>query len=269
MDTLGLSASELILMASYLGAEEFFGIENPFFGMSEKETQAALEDAQSTLAEKRYAALDFEGNFSPSEVLKHLSGVCAFCERYVAVDILEKGAAQNPVRFYFRGSSAVRLSGDGAIKLESVSAGQIDDELMGLAEKYAPAAQAIVREPVTLPLSALAKAQAASDNAGKQRASLITGGCPEPFAAILTDGFQRQADYCTITLMDFAAKRVDSVLCLISEHGTLRLVPANVDGADCWTLSNIDTPVMRAAIAAMLHESLEQLGKGGESDASL
>ncbi|MDR2570297.1 MAG: hypothetical protein LBD23_08375 [Oscillospiraceae bacterium] len=47
-----LTPRELIFMAFYLDADEFYGIGDPFIGMSEKETQAEFSQAQSSIADK-------------------------------------------------------------------------------------------------------------------------------------------------------------------------------------------------------------------------
>ena len=264
MDSIELSASELIFMASYLGADEFYGIPNPFFGMSERETQAALADAQVSLAEKRYAELDFDGNFSPGGALEHLASVCSNCDCYVSVNIMEYGNAQTPVCFYFWEGSVAKLSGGDVLKLESFATGQVESELLALAEKYAPARCDPAQEPVSVPLSAVTKAQVESDEAEKQCVALVSSGCPRYFAGILAAGLQSQADYCSLVLTDFVDKRVDSIIWLRAGDGALRMVPVEAGGADCWALSQIDARSMQEAITAMMRQTLGNDANPGE-----
>lgn len=259
--------SELIFMASYLGADEFFGLQNPFFGMSEKETQSALADAQSSLAEKKYASLDFDGNFTPVESIELMSEVCSHCDSYITVDVMEKGIEQAPVRFYFLDNYTVRLSGTDMLRLELVSSDEIEAELLDLSDKYAPHTCDISQEPFLIPLSTLAKAQLVSDELEKQREYLTELKCPDIFTEILVSGFKRETNYCAVTLVDFTTKKVDSVICLQSGDKTLRMVSIKENDVNCWELSLMDSSVMKNALSIMIKDPLEQLKEGGDDDA--
>lgn len=91
MEEMTLSTKEFLLAAANLGAKNFFGISDPFYGMTVEEIQSECQNLQCSLEKKGYATVDFEGSFELTPEAASLISSCIKCRSYLLVQLGEAG----------------------------------------------------------------------------------------------------------------------------------------------------------------------------------
>ncbi len=83
MREIQLSPKELIYIASVLGAKEFFGVPDPFFGMARNEIISSIDIIQTNLVSRGHMDMDFNGEITVQEDVAEIVKKCAFCDTYI------------------------------------------------------------------------------------------------------------------------------------------------------------------------------------------
>ena len=132
MKSLSLSARELAYLAALLGVDEFYGLEDPFFGLDRSEISAAVRKAQEDLDARGLLEMNFVGGASVSQAAADVVSVCARCDSY-AVCLLRTNKRYEKRVLYRLGGRFVTLAPDGEnLRLtESSEPGEVLDWLKG------------------------------------------------------------------------------------------------------------------------------------------
>lgn len=244
MERMKLSAKELVLAASTLGAKTFYGLPDPFFGMDPLETAREVTELQLSLEKKGYARMGFDDSFALTAQARQLVAVCAGCERYLIASLLPPGQAETSIVFYQMGEETAELAIQGEMLfLAPIGREQIPNKLW---EELTPP-----NASETLPISegevshaALAKARQCTEY-GATLAALVDGGCPESLAIPLTEGLQNKAGFCTLALIDLKGHTLEQLLFISGERGCLRLSPVVTESEDRWDLHAVEQGQIR------------------------
>ena len=112
MKSLRLSARELAYLTGLLGADEFYGLEDPFFGLDRSEISAAVRKAQEDLDARGLLEMNFVGGASVSQAAADVVSVCARCDSY-AVCLLRTRKGDEKRVLYRLGGRFVTLARTG------------------------------------------------------------------------------------------------------------------------------------------------------------
>lgn len=230
MDSLKLSAKELLVLSSRLGAQTFYGIADPFRGMTKAEIWSEIPDLQLQAEKRGLLSMGFDEEISLTGLAATLIPTCAFCERYLTVDSIFSGALQPSRRLYVRKERAVALQQDGtqiALWEETPTkflAGLMDTVFADCADTVPATESAVV------PQAVLEQARAADDE--QARDILRSAGCSPELADLLALGLHQQCKYCALTAVDLTAHTLESLICIVASTGTVRLGMA--DGGENW-----------------------------------
>lgn len=108
MEMLELNPKELVYLASVLGATEFFGLKDPFYGMSRSEITTAISNVQMQLNERGIIEMDFTGRISVAGKVKNLVYDCAFCDAYALGEYQQEQATEQ-FTVYCKGNNMILL----------------------------------------------------------------------------------------------------------------------------------------------------------------
>jgi len=243
MEVLQLTARELLFAASELGAETFFGLPDPFFGMDENDIAQEIVELQLTLEKKGYASLGFDRTFKLLPKTTKLIEVCANCERYIVADFVAPDGEYKNLLFYFLGDKAVSVLPSGSeLMLKTIEPPDAITQIW--AQIFWPQGE---KTGVSFKLSfeSIKRAQQGADDILKKE------GCPQPLADILISGFKQTTHFYSISMTDLAAGRFENITCICTEHDGVVLIPLD-DIENNWEVRAMDS----TALCKLLEEVL-------------
>lgn len=100
MEKINIPAIELIVLASYFDKSYFYGISDPFFGMTVEEIKASIESSKRELDKKGFISMGFDGTEEVTEKGKELIDRTLLSKEYLLFDGLIDGEAQNRISYY-------------------------------------------------------------------------------------------------------------------------------------------------------------------------
>ena len=220
MGSISMSSKELLVLASKLGAMTFYGLQDPFRGMSRAEIKASIPQLQIQAEKRGLAIMGFEQEFTVEANAADLISICANCERYITVDVMASGKHQpREVVYSNRGNTVILQDYTEEVTLQRADANAIQNLIY---QQYfteqvekSPQGQAI-RIPTTL----LGKLRILGGSGGEQ---LKEYGCSEEMADAIMQGLSNQCTYLSMVCVDLQKRSCLSLLCLLSDFGIVRL----------------------------------------------
>ena len=252
MDDLRLTAKELLFAASRLGAQTFFGLPDPFWGMDETDIALELTQLQMSLAKKGYASVGFDDAFKLSSDAEELVSVCANCEQYIMADLVSPGGIHKNPLFHVSEGKAVRISEEkGSLTLRPVKSPEISgliwEEMAWSEDDSISSTQAY-----SLPYKCIAGAQElAESQPGRAVSLLMSEGCPGQLARILQEGFARKANFCSVSVTDLVGRRFEYFICVRNASGSILLTPMPGAADDCWELRSVSSSELREQLDSL------------------
>lgn len=221
MDSIVLSPKELLVLSSKMGAKSFFGIQDPFRGMTGNEIRAALPEIQIQLEKKGLATLRFDDSFMLTSLCEEIISTCALCDRYIEVDSIISGKIQPKSLFYFRNGECVSIhESEIGLELKKVAGNDVVDLLISSAFSDCPdAAEEIAA--VKFPQSLLAEVRDMEFQDALD--ALNENGCPSAIAEVLLSGLHQKCEYCSLIAVDLKKHDVRNIICVITKDKCLRL----------------------------------------------
>lgn len=223
MGELTLTARELLFAGAQLGAKKFFGLPDPFYGMTADEIRREIGQLQQSLEKKGYAEMGFDDAFRLTVEAAAMVEVCAKCQNYLLVRLTPPGGTSWQLLFYAGEAGLVQMDArNEVLKLnwieEEAVAESILKELLPADSGSGETATAVVKQ------EDLAKAQAlAIDDPGKAEELLAGLGCPRPMAKLMVQGFRHEAGYYVFCKSDFQTRTLDEMILLQNESGAVCL----------------------------------------------
>ena len=228
--SISMTPKELLVLAAKLGAGTFFGLRDPFRGMSRADIRAALPQLEQQAERRGLAAMGFDLSFTVEAEAAALISTCAMCERYVTVDAMAAGQRQPKEVLYARGGSSVLLQ-DAAEEVVlrrtegAVLCGEISDRYFSGLPEETPASEGAVRVP-----PALLRELRSAESGGAER--LTVCGCSPAMAETVLRGLRGQCTYLSVVRVDLKENACVSLLCVLDEAGAVRLWPENDAGEE-------------------------------------
>lgn len=217
MKMLELKPKELVYVASILGAKEFFGLKDPFYGMSRNEISAEISAMQMELNANGIIEMDFTGAIHINDSVKSIVSDCAYCDAYVLGEY-QKSIGTEQFTLYFKGEHTVLLCSSGEKVILKVS--DIVDVLDLVSEliEYCVVGKetSVSKEKCIFSYEIVNEARHLalheSREAARERmlSSGLNHGISEVFLNSFTDNSRRSAFVAT----NFVTNSVDSILCI-------------------------------------------------------
>ena len=226
MEELRLTAQELLFAGAQLGAKVFYGLPDPFYGMTLEKIRREMTKMQLSLAQKGCAELGFDDAFSLKEEVRELVEVCAKCQSYLMVRLTPPGEKTRQLLFYAGEKGVVEIQEQGGeLTLRWAGPDEVATRVLALLPPAAGGGEAF---SVSVTQGELAEIQAlAIDAPQKALEQLVGRGCPTPMASLLVQGLRREVTRCVLCRSDFRAHAMDEMLLLQGK-----------DGAVCLTLED-------------------------------
>ena len=237
-----LTPKELVCVASILGAKEFFGIPDPFFGMDRGEIAACVNTIQSDLKKKGILDMDFSGAIRVCEPVADLVKKCAFCDAY-ALGTFQAESGLESLVVYFKDQEMILLTSMGStLYVRPAEMKEVLSHITGIL------GEAII-SPKTAPskgkssftyqtMERLRKLAISGDDAAAKK-EMITAGFNEAISNVFLGGFHSDAKLYTMVVTNFAADQVDLLLC-IDCHGSLVCIERNRNAnSDEWIAEEV------------------------------
>lgn len=247
MENLMVSGKELMLLAARLGGTTFYGVRDPFGGMSAREVQTVIPQLERSLEEKRLASVGFDDSFTVAPWAAELVSTCAKCQVYLCAGALHGPQEEPPYRWYGRDGAIVELrQGEDGYSLRKAEPDEVLSSLCGLAGQADPCPPPA--EDTVLSYGDFFAAQQEPDDS-KARTLLTEAGCGEAAADVLLDGLRRRGDFCTITVTDLEQRQVNGLMSVCGAHGRLRI--RQTEGRRGWQVTGMDRETLEGEIAAL------------------
>lgn len=250
MAEMTLSTKEFLFAAANLGAKNFFGISDPFYGMTAEEIRSECEKIQLSLEKKGYAEVGFEGDFALKSEAVSLITTCIKCRSYLLVQLGEAGKSTRQFLAYAGESGLVGADVQG----QEVSLRRMDKESVvpSVLEKIQPPASgsgetcsAVVKQADLAQVQSLAV-----DEPERAVGQFLDKGCPRELAAVLVQGFRKEAGRYLLFHTDVCERSL-----------TEMMVIQSTAGAVCMTLEDLDEDLWKAEFlpGGITEESLKDL----------
>lgn len=233
MGELTLTAQELLFAGAQLGAKTFFGLPDPFYGMTLEEIRQEIGQMQVSLEKKGYAEMGFDDAFTLKPEVSAMVEACAKCLCYLLVRLTPPGKKAWQLLIYAGEAGLVEVDAKGEeLKLNWIDQKTVSNKI--LAEIRPVADNGSEVSTVVVKQAELAQAQSlAIDEPGKALELLESQGCPSETATLLVQGFRHEAGRYVFCKSDFQTRTLDEMILLQSEGGAVCLTLENVD-EDLW-----------------------------------
>ena len=223
MQEIMLSSGELVYVASVLGAKEFFGVSDPFFGMNPGEIAACLSKIQSDLNERGILEMDFSGNVQVCQSVADVVRKCAFCDAY-ALGAFQADGGTEAMTVYFKDQAMILLTAQDdtlcvrAAEMEEVVSAistLLGEQTLGLTGASCKVRSSFHNQTIeTLRQLVMAGKDTEAEK------EMHKAGIDEAIGKVFMDSFRSGARLYSLVVTSFAANRVDVLLCITS-HASL------------------------------------------------
>lgn len=230
MERISMTPKELLVLASKLGAITFYGLQDPFRGMSRAEIKAAIPRLQQQAERRGLAAMGFEQDFNVAPEAAELITICIKCERYMTVDVMVDGTRQpREVIYQYEGGSVLLQDHTEEVVLQKVDANALQDRIyrqyFSKCAEFSPQDQDVRLPPMTL-----TKLRTLDDGDGIEQ--LKGYGCAEELAESIMQGLHGRCPYISLIRVDVQNSSCISLLSILSNSGIVRLWLENDAGEE-------------------------------------
>lgn len=245
-----LTKEELLYLAALKGADNMWGIEDPFRDKSDLEIRTALLEMQGALLQKACLEATLDGPFSVSKLYSDLIEECANSSRVYVLSSSQLEAEQAHLRFFVGDNAIVRYQFRETVTLEFVNKDLMKAEMLGL----------FGDEPGDGDTCSLVTGVARLRRMGslsKRRflQELKYCGCEESLALLIADGLQGNSDFCSLLAYERKENQerlIGKLVTLSFSGGSLMVTPENTNvDTVCFTKLN------RNRLLSILDEILE------------
>lgn len=233
MAEITLSTKECLVAAAKAGARNFFGLPNPFWGMSAEAIQQEISELQLSMEKKGCAEVGFDDVFVLKQELAELIGLCTSCDSYLLTQFLLPGEPEKQLVLY---------AGQGGfahahIRGSNVTLGRLEEDALSqtlLAEISLPAAGSAPESQAQIRQSDLAGVQSlAIDDTGAAAQQLMEQGCPEAMAQVLVQSFRHEAARCVFFCTDLQKRTLTQMIAFQSTDGAVYMTLEDAE-EDLW-----------------------------------
>lgn len=134
MEKISIPSTELMVLASYFDKNYFYGVGDPFFGMTPEEIKTNVQNAKMELDKKGFISMGFDGSEEVTEKGKELLSRTLEAEDYIFFDGLIDGEPQNRILCYKNKDKETKcIVSQGEIE---ITESNLDDVISGFKKLY-------------------------------------------------------------------------------------------------------------------------------------
>ena len=243
-----LSGCEILHIIGSLGKDDFFGIDDGYKNMNDIEINCAIADAESSLIEKGYAELDFNGNFSVAKEVSDVLLICADCEKMLDIEISGVNKSKIKKNVYSKEHNLVEFEtvGNSIYKITHCAVDDIKatifNNLNWIREKSAIPGRFFFTKKVLTD---------AKQTLGFGTEENLVKECKNTdIAKVISDGLNGNSNYYSFTLFDFEKETVEinSLMILNSADGTVEMKPDKNNEESSYLFKPIDYDTVKKRI---------------------
>lgn len=260
---LRFTAGELLYLAALLGATEFTGVEDVFYGMDDQEIVKEITALQGSLEQKGYAAADFNGSFTISEEVSRIISTCIDSHVEVIFDKNEMGMRQSQDIYYVKNRDIVRqrkeLSNYILSKLDHPQdiISRILRDIEWRPQRSQPASDTLKLGKDEL---LLLKNQIEGFDQASAFTTLSDRGICESTAAAIVDSFKDGVNYYSIMLSSCIGEKSDVAGLILIDTGNnfVEFVPTIVEDSEVILLKLQTVEGAKTAITKLVLENIPE-----------
>lgn len=245
---IALSSCEILHIIGSLGKDDFFGIDDGYIDMDDIEINSAIAKAESTLIEKGYAELDFNGNFSVAKEVSDVLLICADCEKMLDIEISGMNKSKIKKTIYSKEHKLVEFETVGN-STYIITYCAIDDikstifnNLNWIREKSAIPGRFFFTQKVLTD---------AKQTLGFGTEEHLVKECKNTDTAkVIANGLNGNSNYYSFTLFDFEKETIEinSLMILNSADGSLEMEPDGNNEGSSYAFKPIDYDTVKNRI---------------------
>lgn len=253
-----LSSCEILHIIGSLGKDDFFGIDDGYTDMDDMEINGAIAKAETSLIEKGYAELDFNGNFSVGKDVSDILLICAECEKMLDIEISGVNKSKIKKTIYAKEHKLVEFNaiGNSTYIITYCVIGDIKTAIFNNLNW--------IREKSTMPGRFLFTQKVLTDakqTLGFGTEEHLLKECKNTDTAkVIANGLNGNSNYYSFTLFDFEKEAIE-ISCLMvlnSVDGSLEMEPDDSDEGNSYAFKPIDYETVKNKI----EDTLTKLGGG-------
>lgn len=235
MREINLSTKELLVLASHVGAGNFYGIKDPFCGMSRQEIEAAIPSIQLALEQKGYASVGFDSTFQINSDVKNTVSVCAQCDKYIMVDMISAGARTPKEMLYFSTGHCIKLTqSDAGVSLSETTPESFVDRLLETVfQSYSDNAYDTGSITLSKTVLDVAKKKSLEDS----KLFLQSHGCSPAIASIITEGLHQLCTTLSLVAVDLNDHTLEALICIVSQSASVSMRLDDLGAQDNWCVN--------------------------------
>lgn len=247
-----MTPKELVVLASKLGAITFYGIPDPFRGMSRAEIKAALPQIQHQAEQRGLATMGFDLSFSVNTEAAEIISACTMCDGYLTVDAVIDGVREPREVLYRSDCNSILLRDEhDVITLQKVSADEVQDTIC---RKYLSKQRETIPQGQDFRMLPSLLGELRTMECGGTEKLQACGSTPEMAETIL-QGLSGKCLYLSVVNVDLQKKNCASLLLVISDIGMVRLRLENDAGTDFCYASWIGKQEAQAELAKLFQRA--------------
>ena len=261
-----LSPRELLFISALLEAAEFLGVSDAFFGMDDTEIQQELMNLQSSLEEKGYAEMDFDGSFTLKDDVSEMVDICANCDMFIVVDKNKVNQPQLRDLYYAKSGNIVRLSEsvDGNILTLIPDINSLIEHISQGMEFRNTGVSSLKDLNITNEVLAGAKSKAESSDQPGSVKILMENGCDELSAKTIINGLIGKSDYYAVVITVFGSEKegVYSIMLTSNETGIYKLTPITGEEQDAVQFNMLTATEAKITLTDVIRSAFPSESEG-------
>lgn len=224
-----MSAKELLFASAQLGTDRFYGLPDPFYGMTQEQVYSEIPKLQSGLESRGLARQGFDGSFALTEEVKTLIAPCAQCQQYLLFRSILSGGGKQMILVYSDDTAVVEVEcQEKDVALRALKSFDATPRALG---RIRPVTQP-VGEPGSVHLlqSDLVEARASAIDRPADAREMLRGlGCSAECASLLAEGFRREADFYLLVRADLKQRTLSHAMAVQGSRGGVWLLLEDPD----------------------------------------
>ncbi len=242
MREIQLSPKELIYIASILGAKEFFGVPDPFFGMARNEIVASIDMIQTNLTSKGLLEMDFSGTIRVQEDVACLIKKCAFCDSYIA-GAIQGNTATKQIVFYCKETEIFALiSDDDLLCIYETNISDAIHRIMEMLDSEViniPSSSSKTSSRFSSNIIEKTRKEALAGQSSVARQEMLLAGISAPIASVFLNSFQTSVKLYVFVATSFVKKKVESLLCINSDGSLVTIEKCEDSEHGTWLAEEV------------------------------
>lgn len=247
-----ISIRALMVLASELGAEHFYGVRDPFLMMGMDEIHVNYERCLKELEQMGIIARRLDGISVISNDLRRQILVCTNCDLYLTKESIISRKSQPSSVYYRNGEKWVclRKENDMVCLTDTNADAVVEDALMHPTHYCDMLEIECVQTHWSITNQTL---QSCLHSAAEGRAELLADKIPADVVELLLKGLAQRCCYCCINVVDLRARTLESVCLVYDANSLLQLSSSEGDTTD-WVIRRQAPTQIQNAIFSMIQE---------------